>query len=112
VDNLLVGCLHCIAAINKVVFLVKRNFKHTVNISTITRYNSVNLRLEFSMFEIKAYKDTDMKARPNYHVISKINAMGFMRKQHNKIGADFTQVDFDEMKKYFSTGLKQAADKK
>jgi hypothetical protein len=63
--------------------------------------------------EIRTYIDSDMKARSNYHVILKIDAMDFMRKHCNKISTEISQMDFDEMKEYFSKGIKkQAADKK
>lgn len=39
--------------------------------------------------------------------------MDFMRKHCNKISTEISQMDFDEMKEYFSKGIKkQAADKK
>jgi hypothetical protein len=53
-----------------------------------------------------------MKVRSTYHVIPKIDAVSFMRKQHDKIDTDISRTYFDEMKKYFSKGLKQAAGKK
>jgi hypothetical protein len=53
-----------------------------------------------------------MKTESNYHVIPKIDAMDFKRKHCNKIDTDIPQMDFDEMKEYFSKGIKQAADKK
>lgn len=51
-------CRHiAIATINKVDVLVSWNFKHIVNLDRIKGYNSVNLRLGYSMIEIRSPKD-------------------------------------------------------
>jgi len=51
-------CRHiAIATINKVDVLVSWNFKHIVNLDRIKGYNSVNLRLGYSIIEIRSPKD-------------------------------------------------------
>ncbi|NJK82594.1 MAG: type II toxin-antitoxin system VapC family toxin [Saprospiraceae bacterium] len=51
-------CRHiALATINKVDVLASWNFKHIVNLDRIKRYNSVNLRLGYSMIEIRSPKD-------------------------------------------------------
>ena len=43
-----------IATINKVDVLVSWNFKHIVNLKRIRQYNSVNLKYDYSMIEIRS----------------------------------------------------------
>jgi len=51
-------CRHiAMATINKVDVLASWNFKHIVNLNRIKGYNSVNLRLGYSMIEIRSPKD-------------------------------------------------------
>lgn len=51
-------CRHiALATINKVDVLASWNFKHIVNLDRIKGYNSVNLRLGYSMIEIRSAKD-------------------------------------------------------
>lgn len=51
-------CRHiALATINKVDVLASWNFKHIVNLDRIKVYNSVNLRLGYSMIEIRSPKD-------------------------------------------------------
>jgi len=51
-------CRHiAIATINKVDVLVSWNFKHIVNLNKIKGCNSVNLRLGYSIIEIRSPKD-------------------------------------------------------
>ncbi len=51
-------CRHiALATINKVDVLASWNFKHIVNLDKIKGYNSVNLRLGYSMIEIRSPKD-------------------------------------------------------
>jgi predicted nucleic acid-binding protein len=51
-------CRHiAIATIHKVDVLASWNFKHIVNLDRIKGYNSVNLRLGYSMIEIRSPKD-------------------------------------------------------
>ena len=51
-------CRHiALATINKEDVLASWNFKHIVNLDRIKGYNSVNLRLGFSMIEIRSPKD-------------------------------------------------------
>ncbi len=51
-------CRHiALATINRVDVLASWNFKHIVNLDRIKGYNSVNLRLGFSMIEIRSPKD-------------------------------------------------------
>lgn len=51
-------CLHIgIATVSKVDLLVSWNFKHIVNIYRIRGYNSVNIKLGFSVLEIRSPKD-------------------------------------------------------
>jgi len=51
-------CRHiAVATINKVDVLASWNFKHIVNLDRIKGYNSVNLRLGYSMIEIRSPKD-------------------------------------------------------
>ncbi len=51
-------CRHiALATIHKVDVLASWNFKHIVNLDRIKGYNSVNLRLGFSMIEIRSPKD-------------------------------------------------------
>ena len=51
----LADCLHiALATIHHADILVSWNFKHIVNIERIRGYNSVNLKLGYSMIEIKS----------------------------------------------------------
>ena len=51
-------CRHiALATINKVDVLASWNFKHIVNLDRIKSYNSVNLRLGYTMIEIRSPKD-------------------------------------------------------
>ncbi len=51
-------CRHiALATIRKVDVLASWNFKHIVNLDRIKGYNSVNLRLGYSMLEIRSPKD-------------------------------------------------------
>ena len=51
-------CRHiALATINKVDVLASWNFKHIVNLDRIKGYNSVNLKLGYSMIEIRSPKD-------------------------------------------------------
>jgi len=51
-------CRHiALATIHKVDVLASWNFKHIVNLSRIKGYNSVNLKLGYSMIEIRSPKD-------------------------------------------------------
>ena len=51
-------CRHiAMATIYKVDVLASWNFKHIVNLDRIKGYNSVNLRLGYSMIEIRSPKD-------------------------------------------------------
>ena len=51
-------CRHiALATINKVDVLASWNFKHIVNLTRIKGYNSVNLRLGYSIIEIRSPKD-------------------------------------------------------
>jgi hypothetical protein len=51
-------CRHiALATLNKVDVLSSWNFKHIVNLDRIKGYNSVNLRLGYSMIEIRSPKD-------------------------------------------------------
>ena len=51
-------CRHiALATIHKVDVLASWNFKHIVNLDRIKGYNSVNLRLGYSMIEIRSPKD-------------------------------------------------------
>jgi predicted nucleic acid-binding protein len=51
-------CRHiALATIHKVDVLASWNFKHIVNLYRIKGYNSVNLRLGYSMIEIRSPKD-------------------------------------------------------
>jgi predicted nucleic acid-binding protein len=51
-------CRHiAMATINKVDVLASWNFKHIVNLDRIKGYNSVNLRLGYSMIEIRSPKE-------------------------------------------------------
>jgi predicted nucleic acid-binding protein len=51
-------CRHiAMATIYKVDVLVSWNFKHIVNLDRIKGYNSVNLRLGYSMIEIRSPKE-------------------------------------------------------
>ena len=51
-------CRHiAMATIHKVDVLASWNFKHIVNLDKIKGYNSVNLRLGYSMIEIRSPKD-------------------------------------------------------
>ncbi len=51
-------CRHiALATINKVDVLASWNFKHIVNLDRINGYNSVNLRLGYSILEIRSPKD-------------------------------------------------------
>ncbi|MBI1192141.1 MAG: PIN domain protein [Bacteroidetes bacterium] len=64
VENNVVGitsiedCRHiALASINKVDVLASWNFKHIVNLDRIKGYNSVNLKIGYSMLEIRSPKD-------------------------------------------------------
>ncbi len=51
-------CRHiALATVNKVDVLASWNFKHIVNLERIKGYNSVNLRLGYSMLEIRSPQD-------------------------------------------------------
>jgi predicted nucleic acid-binding protein len=51
-------CRHiALATIHKVDVLASWNFKHIVNLDRIKGYNSVNLRVGYSMIEIRSPKD-------------------------------------------------------
>ncbi|MFN5182969.1 MAG: PIN domain protein [Bacteroidota bacterium] len=51
-------CRHiALATIHKVDVLASWNFKHIVNLDRIKGYNSVNLRLGYSLIEIRSPKD-------------------------------------------------------
>ena len=51
-------CRHiALATINKVDVLASWNFKHIVNLDRIKGYNSVNLKLDYQMIEIRSPKD-------------------------------------------------------
>ena len=51
-------CRHiALATIHKVDVLASWNFKHIVNLDRIKGYNSINLRLGYSMIEIRSPKD-------------------------------------------------------
>lgn len=51
-------CQHiAIATLNKVDVLVSWNFKHIVNLKRIRGYNSVNLKCNYSMLEIRTPKE-------------------------------------------------------
>ncbi len=51
-------CRHiAVATIHKVDVLASWNFKHIVNLDRIKGYNSVNLRLGYSLIEIRSPKD-------------------------------------------------------
>jgi len=51
-------CRHiALATIHKVDVLASWNFRHIVNLDRIKGYNSVNLRLGYSMIEIRSPKD-------------------------------------------------------
>lgn len=51
-------CLHiAMATINKVDVFVSWNYKYYVNLDKIRAYNSVNLRLGYSMIEIRSPRD-------------------------------------------------------
>jgi predicted nucleic acid-binding protein len=51
-------CRHiAMATIHKVDILASWNFKHIVNLDRIKGYNSVNLRLGYSMIEIRSPRD-------------------------------------------------------
>lgn len=51
-------CRHiALATINKVDVLASWNFKHIVNLDIIRGYNSVNLRLGYSILEIRSPRD-------------------------------------------------------
>lgn len=51
-------CRHiAIATINKVDVLASWNFKHIVNLNRIKGYNSVNLKLGYSILEIRSPKE-------------------------------------------------------
>lgn len=51
-------CRHiAVATINKVDVLASWNFKHIVNLDRIKGYNSVNLKLGYSIIEIRSPRD-------------------------------------------------------
>ena len=51
-------CFHiAMATINKVDILVSWNFKHIVNVQRIRGYNSVNLKLGYSVIDIRSPKE-------------------------------------------------------
>ena len=54
----LTDCRHIsLATINKVDVLASWNFKHIVNLDKIKGYNSINLRLGYSILEIRSPKE-------------------------------------------------------
>ena len=54
----LADCRHiALATVSKVDVLASWNFKDIVNLDKIKGYNSVNLRLGFTMIEIRSPKD-------------------------------------------------------
>lgn len=54
----LTDCRHiALATLNKVDVLASWNFRHIVNLDRIKGYNSVNLRLGYSMIEIRSPRD-------------------------------------------------------
>ena len=64
VDEKVVGetslddCIHiATATLNKVNMLVSWNFKHIVNLKRIRGYNAVNLKLNYTMLEIRTPKE-------------------------------------------------------
>lgn len=51
-------CVHiALATINKADVLVSWNFKHIVNVFRIRGYNAVNLKLGYSLIDIRSPKD-------------------------------------------------------
>ncbi|MEI6582215.1 MAG: PIN domain protein [Chitinophagia bacterium] len=57
-SNSLEDCRHiALATIHNVDVLASWNFKHIVNLERIKGYNSVNVRLGYSMLEIRSPKD-------------------------------------------------------
>ena len=51
-------CIHiATATIYKADILVSWNFKHIVNLYRIRRYNSINIRLNYSALEIRSPKE-------------------------------------------------------
>jgi predicted nucleic acid-binding protein len=51
-------CRHiALATLNKIDVLASWNFKHIVNLEKIKGYNSVNLKMGYSMIEIRSPKD-------------------------------------------------------
>ncbi len=51
-------CIHiALATIHKADVLISWNFKHIVNLSKIRGYNSVNLKLGYSIIEIRSPKE-------------------------------------------------------
>ena len=53
-----VDCLHiALATIHKADILVSWNFKHIVNVTRIRGYNSVNLKLGYSMIDIRSPRE-------------------------------------------------------
>ena len=54
----LADCLHiALATVNKADVLVSWNFKHIVNLKRIRGYNSVNVKLGYSIIEIRSPKE-------------------------------------------------------
>jgi predicted nucleic acid-binding protein len=51
-------CLHiALATINKADYLVSWNFKHIVNVERIRGYNSVNIKLGYSVIDIRSPRE-------------------------------------------------------
>ena len=51
-------CMHiALATIHKADILVSWNFKHIVNVTRIRGYNSVNLKLGYSMIDIRSPRE-------------------------------------------------------
>jgi hypothetical protein len=57
-EGYLVDAQHiAIATVNRVDVLVSWNFRHIVNLSRIRLYNSVNLKYEYPLLEIRSPKE-------------------------------------------------------
>jgi len=51
-------CVHiALATIYKVDYLISWNFKHIVNMERIRGYNSINLKLGYSILEIRSPRE-------------------------------------------------------
>jgi len=51
-------CLHiALATIHKADYLVSWNFKHIVNVERIRGYNSVNIKLGYSIIDIRSPRE-------------------------------------------------------